>query len=214
MAAALAVHSAALKPAGLGTDRDAFTPCIHVVGDGLSLVETSCVSIDNRSGLPTNNFPEFLVRLGVDESLAWWMAAGNSFILEATTPAYGDVFGTSPVATFVAGWEPAGDWRLDGAIRYARAEGLVDWFSRWTPSVVLRVPVADRWEVHAEWLGNQTAGLSDDTYRPFFSPGTHWVLTDRVEIGARVGWGSPPRRRPASPTPGSPSAPDDQPWIA
>jgi hypothetical protein len=113
----------------------------------------------------------------------------SCFILEATTPAYGDVFGTSPVATYVAGWELANGWRLDGAIRYAYAEGFVDWFSRWTPSAVLRVPVTDRWEVHAEWFGSSTAGLTDNTSRPFFSPGTHYMVTKNMEIGLRVGWG-------------------------
>ena len=118
-------------------------------------------------------------------------------IVEATTPMYGDVFGTSPVATVVSGWElpwgfrdrGAEPWRIDTAIRYAYAEGLVDWFSRWTPSVVLRMPVTDRWELHAEWFGNYTAGLVDNTSKPFFSPGTHYMLTPRLEVGVRVGWG-------------------------
>lgn len=121
----------------------------------------------------------------------------SCLIVEATTPAYGNVFGTSPVATFVTGWElpmgfaTAGEelWRIDAAIRYAYAEGLVDWFSRWTPSVVMRMPVTDRWEIHGEWFGNYTSGLTDNTVTPFFSPGTHYMLTKHVEIGLRVGWG-------------------------
>jgi hypothetical protein len=121
----------------------------------------------------------------------------SCLIVEATTPAYGDVFGTSPVATFVGGWElPVGfaaaggeRWRIDAALRYAYAEGLYDWFSRWTPSVVLRMPVTDRWEFHAEWFGNYTAGLTDNTARPFFSPGTHFMVTKHLEVGLRVGWG-------------------------
>ncbi|MFM9024661.1 MAG: transporter, partial [Planctomycetaceae bacterium] len=113
----------------------------------------------------------------------------SSVILEATTPVHGDVFGTSPVATAVAGWALPRGGRLDAALRYAYAEGLVDWFSRWTPSVVLRVPVTERFEVHAEWFGNYTAGLTDNTRRAFFSPGTHLMLTRKLEIGVRVGWG-------------------------
>lgn len=50
-----------------GTDRDAFTPCAHAVDPGTALVETSYVYIDNQSGLPTNNYPEFLLRLGLSE---------------------------------------------------------------------------------------------------------------------------------------------------
>lgn len=133
----------------------------------------------------------------VKTSTQAFLRPDSCLIVEATTPAYGDVHGTSPVATFVSGWElpmafaSAGEerWRIDTAIRYAYAEGLEEWFSRWTPSVVLRMPVTDRWEVHAEWFGNYTAGLAADTAKPFFSPGTHYMLTKNLEVGLRVGWG-------------------------
>jgi hypothetical protein len=48
------------------------------------------------------------------------------------------VFGTVPVATYVAGWELPVGWKLDSAIRYACSEGLVGAFDRWSPSVILR----------------------------------------------------------------------------
>lgn len=228
----------------LHTDRDAFTPSTRTMAPATALTEGSYVYIDNLSALPTNNFPELLLRVGTNDWFEWRLGVnygvgsqGNvvtsvevgegtldgstlyetsilygckvktseqaglvpdsCLIVEATTPAYGDVFGTSPVATFVGGWElpmgftAAGEehWRLDAALRYAYAEGLVDWFSRWTPSVVLRMPVTDRWELHAEWFGNYTAGLIDNTAKPFFSPGTHYMLTKNLEVGLRVGWG-------------------------
>lgn len=44
---------------------------------------------------------------------------------------------------------------------------------------MLRAPVTERWEVHAEWFGSYTQGLVDDTQRPFFSPGTHYVSPPR-----------------------------------
>ncbi len=235
LAAAVGVVAAGAS-LDLGTDRDAFTPNTHTVAPGTLLHEASYVYIDNLGARPTNNYPEWLLRIGATEWLEWRLGVnygvgsqGNvvtsvevgegtldgstlyetsilyglkanvsvqegwrpesCFILEATTPAYGDVFGTSPVATYVAGWELAGGWRLDGAIRYAYAEGLVDWFSRWTPSVVLRRPVTERFEVHAEWFGSYTAGLTDNTSRPFFSPGFHYILGRNMEVGLRVGWG-------------------------
>ncbi|MBM4023592.1 MAG: TonB-dependent receptor [Planctomycetes bacterium] len=220
----------------LNADRDAFTPSAHCVGTGRGLIEASHVYIDNLNGLPTNNFPELLIRQGTNEWLEWRFGVnygigsqGNvvtsvevgegtlddntlyessilygfklatshqdgwvpdsCFIMEGATPTYGDVFGTVPVATLVAGWEFWDDWRLDGAIRYAYSEGAVNWFSRWTPSVVLRAPVTERWEVHAEWFGSYTQGLVEDTQRPIFSPGTHYSISRNVEIGLRVGWG-------------------------
>jgi hypothetical protein len=97
------------------------------------------------------------------------------------------VFGTVPVATLVGGWELPSGSRLDTAIRYAYAEAEEAWFSRWTPSVVLRRPMTDRWEVHAEYFDSLTQGLVTDTRRGFFSPGTHIPLTDRLEVGVRVG---------------------------
>ena len=53
----------------LDADRDAFTPSAYCVEPGRSLAEGSYVFIDNPTGLPTNNYPELLVRLGVNE---WW----------------------------------------------------------------------------------------------------------------------------------------------
>ena len=121
----------------------------------------------------------------------------TSFIMEGDTPMFGVYYGTVPIATAVAGWElpfalPTGDarpCRLDGAVRYSYVEGPEQWFSRWGPSAVLRVPITERLEVHAEWFGTFSDGLAQTTSRPFFSPGWHYVVTKRFEVGLRVGWG-------------------------
>ena len=220
----------------LGTDRDAFTPNTHTVAPGTVLAEASYVFIDNPFGLPTNNYPELLLRVGGNDWLEWRFGVnygvgsqGNivtsvevgegplkrrslyessvlygikadisdqqgllpesCFIMEASTPTYGEVFGTVPVATYVAGWELPARCRLDAAIRYAYSEGVFNWFDRWTPSVVLRMPVTSRWEVHAEYFDTFTQRNLIDVNRAFFSPGTHYLLTKNFEIGLRVGWG-------------------------
>ena len=54
-----------------GTDRDAFTPCTHTVSRGTILQEASEVYIDNQTGLPTNNVPEYLLRAGATDWLEW-----------------------------------------------------------------------------------------------------------------------------------------------
>ena len=236
---------AAAKPqdGDLGTDRDAFTPSTHTVAPGTVLTEASYVFIDNPVGLPTNNYPELLIRIGGNDWFEWRFGVnygvgsqGNvvtsvevgegtidgstsyessvlygfkadvsdqdgllpesSFIMEASTPTYGDVFGTVPVATYVAGYELPAEWRLDAALRYAYSEGATTWFTRWSPSVVLRVPVTSRWEVHAEYFDSSTQGLPIDTYRPFASPGTHFMITKNFEIGLRIGWGIAPDSAP------------------
>lgn len=126
---------------------------------------------------------------------AGWLPE-SCFIMEGSTPTSGPHDGTVPVATAVAGWEfwsaEAGQpppWRLDAALRYAYTEGNLGWFSRWTPSAVLRMPLTERVEVHTEWFGSFTYGLANDQHQPFFSPGGHLVLTEYAEIGLRVGWG-------------------------
>lgn len=220
----------------LGTDRDAFTPSTKTIAPGTLLSEGSYVYIDNRSGLPTNNVPEYLLRIGATDWLEWRFgvnysvnSAGNivtsvevgerrpfdkslyeanvlygfkadvsdqegivpesCFIMEAGTPTSGDLWGTIPVATAVAGWELPWGARLDGALRYAYAQGHTRWFSRWSPSVVIRQPITERFEIHAEWFETVTEGLRKDNVRPFFSPGTHYLLTENIEVGLRVGWG-------------------------
>lgn len=220
----------------LGTDRDAFTPSTKTIEPGKLLSEASYVFIDNRSGLPTNNVPEYLLRIGGTDWLEWRFgvnysvnAQGNvvtsvevgegrfdgfnlyeanvlygfkadiaeqdglipesCLIMEAGTPTNGDLWGTVPVATVVAGYELPGEVRLDGSLRYSYAEWETGWFSRWAPTVILRVPVTERWELHAEWFETFTQGLPIDNVRPFFSPGTHYLLLENLEVGIRVGWG-------------------------
>ena len=71
---------------------------------------------------------------------------------------------------------------------HAYAEDAERWFSRWGPSVVARIPITNSWEVHAEYFGTFTQGLVEDESF-LFSPGTHFVISENVEIGLRVGWG-------------------------
>ena len=119
------------------------------------------------------------------------------FIMEGDTPTYGEEFGTLPIATLVAGWElpfalpghGARPWRLDTALRYSYVQNEESWFNRWAPSAILRMPMTERFEVHAEWFGTFSDGRSPAANRPFFSTGTHYALTEPFEVGLRVGWG-------------------------
>jgi hypothetical protein len=113
----------------------------------------------------------------------------SAVIMEGFTPVAGDVWGTEPVATYAFGWELAERWRFDSALRYAYADSEEGRFDRWMPSVVLRAPVTQRFEVHAEWFGSWTQGLPDDSVRSFVGPGTHFMITPNFELGCRMGWG-------------------------
>ncbi len=121
----------------------------------------------------------------------------SCFIMEGDTPMYGEESGTLPIATLVAGWElpfafaghGAQPWRLDTALRYSYVQSEGSWFNRWAPSAIVRMPMTERFEVHAEWFGTFSEGRSLEVSRPFFSTGTHYALTERFEVGLRVGWG-------------------------
>ena len=157
------VDAAPLQPRELNTDRDAFTPSTFTIRPGFALNEMSHVYIQNRDGNPTNNYPEYLCRIGANDVFEWRLGVnysvgsqgnvvtsveagelpigGNAlyesnflygfklattnqdglipqscFIMEATTPMYGEEFGTEPVATIVCGWEFPEKWRLDAAM--------------------------------------------------------------------------------------------------
>jgi hypothetical protein len=92
-------------------------------------------------------------------------------------------------ATYAAGWELDNRWRLDSAIRYGYASEEGDRFHLWAPSVVLRVPLGERWGVHAEYFGEFSGGKEADVTRHFFSPGARYLVTSDLELGVRVGWG-------------------------
>lgn len=110
-------------------------------------------------------------------------------IVEAYTPTAGDVWATEPAATYAFGWELAEGNRLDAAIRYVYAADEEGTFDKWMPSMVLRLPLTERLEMHAEWFGTWTDGLEDEKVRPFAGPGWHFVVFSGFEIGFRCGWG-------------------------
>ena len=64
-------NAAPLQPRDLNTDRDAFTPSAFTIRPGVALNEMSHVYIENRDGNPTNNYPEYIFRLGANDIFEW-----------------------------------------------------------------------------------------------------------------------------------------------
>jgi hypothetical protein len=110
-------------------------------------------------------------------------------ILQGFTPTAGENTATEFVATYACGWELPRKWRLDAALRYGAESEGGDRFEVWAPSVVLRVPLGERVNVHAEYFGLFAQDKRDDFCQEFFSPGVHYLVTPNVEVGVRVGWG-------------------------
>jgi hypothetical protein len=151
----------------------------------VSAVEVGEAPLGEQAGTEANMLYGF--KLNVSDQQGW--IPRSCVMLEAFTPVAGETWGTEPVATYAFGWELPEEWRFDTAIRYAFADSEEGRFDRWMPSAVLRIPVTQRFEVHAEWFGSWSEGLADDTVRPFAGPGTHLMLTPNLEVGCRMGWG-------------------------
>lgn len=113
----------------------------------------------------------------------------SAFIVQGYTPTLGPAPATDWVGAYAFGWELPNRMRLDASMRYGSEHAEHDVFNHWTPSVVLRAPLTERWQVHAEYFGIYSQGAAEDFSRAFFSSGTHYLLTPNLELGARVGWG-------------------------
>jgi len=113
----------------------------------------------------------------------------SALILQGYTPTSGTAPATDVVVAYAFGWELRNKWRLESSLRYGTEHAEHDEFNQWAPSVVVRVPLTERWNVHAEYFGIYSQGSEREFSRAFFSPGTHYLLTENLELGVRVGWG-------------------------
>jgi hypothetical protein len=127
------------------------------------------------------------LKVAVTEQDGW--IPRSAAILQGYTPTSGNAPATDVVVAYAWGWELENRWRLDSSMRYGTEHGPAEVFNQWAPSIVLRVPVTERWNVHAEYFGIYTEGSERDASRAFFSPGTHYLLTPNLELGLRLGWG-------------------------
>jgi hypothetical protein len=128
-----------------------------------------------------------------------WRPA-SAMILQGFTPTGGQSHKTQLSATYVFGWSSSGGAVWDTAIRYSTGSLEVsnvesnppvmkDDFNVWSPSTVLKVPIGERWKVHAEYFGVFSDNRADETVQNFFSPGAHYLINPDLEVGVRVGWG-------------------------
>lgn len=113
----------------------------------------------------------------------------SAVIVEAGTPTSGKDVATQFMTTYVFGWMLPHDWKLDVGMRYGYDSTMGDHFNIWSPSTVLKIPVFERWTVHAEYFGIFSEGLARDSTQHYFSPGIHYLVNQDLEVGIRVGWG-------------------------
>jgi hypothetical protein len=119
---------------------------------------------------------------------AGWMPR-SAIILQGYSPTSGESNDSDFLATYTFGWELANRWRLDSSLHYLTEHAAEDAFNQWAPSVILRMPVNERWNMHVEYFGIYSEGAEREFSRAFISPGTHYLVTPNLELGARIGWG-------------------------
>ncbi|MCE9629891.1 MAG: transporter [Planctomycetia bacterium] len=77
----------------------------------------------------------------------------SAAVLQGYTP----VYGPSNKSTFVVGesfgWRFANGWEWTSAMRYGTGFEEEDSFNQWAPSSVVKIPVGERWSLHAEYFG-------------------------------------------------------------
>lgn len=113
----------------------------------------------------------------------------SAIIVEAGTPTSGKDLATQLMTTYVFGWKLPNEGKWDAALRYGYDSTMGDHFNIWSPSTVLKVPVFERWTVHAEYFGVFSEGRAKDSTQHYFSPGIHYLVNSDLEVGVRLGWG-------------------------
>jgi hypothetical protein len=126
-------------------------------------------------------------KASLTEQQAW--LPDSILIVTGVTPTGGDATATQLRSAYAFGWRLPNRWRWDSALVFTTDSDNGNRFEVWAPSTVLRVPLGERFQVHAEYFGQFSENRSSNFARSFFSPGMHYLITPNLEIGLRVGWG-------------------------
>src|SRR5262249_27616771 len=76
----------------------------------------------------------------------------SAFLVLGFTPTSGKEHASSFIGTYVWGWKMPNRWKLDAAFRYSADSENGDGHNLWAPSVVLKVLLWERVNVHAEYF--------------------------------------------------------------
>jgi hypothetical protein len=125
------------------------------------------------------------VRISKQEN---WMPS-SSVIIQGHTPTSGNETASSFSSAYVFGWKLSNANVWDSAIRYNASNLEGDRFNLWAPSTVLKMPLGEKWNAHAEYFGIFSDGRENESTQHFFSPGVHYLFSSNLELGVRVGWG-------------------------
>lgn len=159
----------------------------HEVGGGGDVTGSDATGDEETPGSVSESKITYGLKYALTNQERW--VPESAVILQGSTPTEGPESSSQSIVGYAFGWTIFEEWKLDAALRYGTALEGDDRFSQWAPSIVLKVPVGERWNVHGEYFGIFTDGKANESNAQYFSPGVHYLLTPRCEIGVRVGWG-------------------------
>jgi hypothetical protein len=113
----------------------------------------------------------------------------SALIVQGYTPVSGPSNKSTVVVGEAFGWRFANGWEWTTAMRYGTGFEEEDAFNQWAPSTVVKVPVGERWNVHAEYFSIFSSQKEVPLNIQYASFGGHVLATENLELGLRVGWG-------------------------
>lgn len=159
----------------------------YEIGGGGSVSGNAPVGLLEEPGSSEESQMLYGIKTQVTDQSGW--IPESACILQGTTPTSGPETASAFQLGYVFGWEILEKCKLDSSLRYVAAQEEGDHFNQWAPSVVLKVPVAERWNVHGEYFSVFTENRAENVSPQYFSPGVHYLITPDFELGVRVGWG-------------------------
>jgi hypothetical protein len=110
-------------------------------------------------------------------------------VIQGYTPVSGPSSQSTLVVGQSCGWKFANGSEWTSAMRYGTGFEEEDAFNQWAPSSVFKVPLGERWNVHAEYFGIFSTGKEIPLNIQYASLGGHVLVTENLEVGLRFGWG-------------------------
>jgi hypothetical protein len=113
----------------------------------------------------------------------------SALIVQGYTPVSGPSNKSTVVVGESFGWRFTNGWEWTTAMRYGTGFEEEDAFNQWAPSSVVKIPLGERWNVHAEYFAILSSQKDVPLNIQYASVGGHVLATENLELGLRVGWG-------------------------
>lgn len=113
----------------------------------------------------------------------------TSVLVLGSTPTSGPDPTSAFTSALISGWTLPNRWKIDTALRFSVDSVEDDGHNLWSPSIVLKVPVHEKTNIHIEYFGIWTSKKEDNSNAQYISPGVHYLLTPDWEVGVRFGVG-------------------------